>query len=159
GGDWGHGGCRCNEMMRLQVRLDSAIVGTPPKQKPSYSANSRQLFPAQHVHDSIPADAALQDDGATGSRFNSADAHSSLRHLNLSFRTRSAASDCVAGTKTANRPSLATYKGSSRRISQAPCTISFTGIRDCSSLMQTLRSDAIPPRVRSRRQWISIPTF
>src|SRR5579863_858765 len=41
--------------------------------------DSRQLFPAQHVHDAVAADAALQDYRAAGALFHSADSNGSLR--------------------------------------------------------------------------------
>src|SRR5208337_758160 len=48
-----------------------------------YSADSRQLFPAQHVHHPIAADAALQNDGAAGALFHFSYADGCSRHLDF----------------------------------------------------------------------------
>ena len=93
------------------------------------SANARQLLPAQHVDDAVAADTALQHDRGARSSLPLFRRAPSLPRPDTVFITSSAASACAPGTKTAKRPSFATYSGSSPRISQALCTVSCTGIR------------------------------
>ena len=100
-----------------------------------------QLLAAQHIYDTVAADAAVQKNRASRAAFYFSDTHRTFGDRNL-FRTSSALPRCASGTKTAKRPSFATYKRSSPRISQALCT-SCTGIRASSSLMQMFRSAGI----------------
>jgi hypothetical protein len=97
-----------------------------------------QLLAAQHIYDTVAADAAWQNNRGSRAAFYFSDTHRTFGDRNL-FRTASALPSCASGTKTAKRPSFATYKRSSPRISQALCTVSCTGIRASSSLMQMFR--------------------
>jgi hypothetical protein len=101
-----------------------------------------QLLAAQHIYDTVAADAALQNNRASRAAFYFSDTHRTFGDRNL-FKTSSTLPSCASGTKTAKRPSFATYKRSSPRISQALCTVSCTGIRASSSLMQMFRSAGI----------------
>jgi hypothetical protein len=47
-------------------------------------ADSRQLFPTEHIHYPIAPDAALQDHSATRALFYFSDAHGALRNFYLS---------------------------------------------------------------------------
>lgn len=98
-----------------------------------------QPLAAQHIYDTVAADAALQNNRASRAAFYFSDPHRTFGDRNL-FRTSSALPSCASGTKTAKRPSFATYKRFGPRISQALCTVSCTGIRASSSLMQMFRS-------------------
>src|SRR5215207_6788037 len=71
----------------------------------------------------------------------------------------SAASACSGATAATSLPSLATYIGSMPRISHAPATAGSTGTAASRTTMATpearassLRTEATPPRVASRRQ-------
>jgi hypothetical protein len=98
-----------------------------------------QLLAAQHIYDTVAADAALQNNSVSRATFYFSEPHRTFGDRNL-YRISSALSSCASGTKTAKRPSFATYQRSSPRISQALCTVSCTGIRASSSLMQIFRS-------------------
>ena len=46
-------------------------------------ANSWKLFPAQHIHYTVAANAALEDDSASGTLFDPADADCTLRDFHF----------------------------------------------------------------------------
>src|SRR5580700_1863808 len=154
--DWGQGGgCGrvISNLRRLRIRAHSNATGTSRERNFGPSCASFlgaedggalltdfwQPLAAQHIYDTVAADAALQNNRASRAAFYFSDPHRTFGDRNL-FRTSSALPSCASGTKTAKRPSFATYKRLSPRISQALCTVSCTGIRASSSLMQMFRS-------------------
>jgi hypothetical protein len=156
GDDWGHGGgCGrvISNLRRLRIRAHSNATGTSRERNFGPSCASFlgaedggalltdfwQPLAAQHIYDTVAADAALQNNRASRAAFYFSDPHRTFGDRNL-FRTSSARPSCASGTKTAKRPSFATFKRLSPRISQALCTVSCTGIRASSSLMQMFRS-------------------
>ena len=102
------------------------------------SADSRQLLSRQHRDDPFAADDRPQNHhaGVLGHDFADNGGITAERMGRMTSRSCPAS---LGGTTAISFPSLATYKGSSPSISQAPRTSGLSGMADSFSLTPTLR--------------------
>ncbi len=102
-----------------------------------------QLFAGKHVYNSPAAKQAMQNHGSGMLPRGFADNGRAVSRSGCLLMTSSILSAKFGGTNATSRPSLATYKGSSPRISQAPATGSDTLMAASSNSMPTWASGAI----------------
>ena len=111
--------------------------GGRPRGRPRYEPISGTCWPLIISSDTVAADSALQNNRASRAA-STFPTHTEPSESEIFLGLQ--APSCASGTKIAKRPSFATYKRSSPRISQALCPVSCTGIRASYSLIQMLRS-------------------